>query len=480
MLEKNKNSARLAGWKAIGQFLGCTARTARRWEAHRGMPVHRIPGGSRASVWASADELTSWLQALPGEVQAVLRAESDAVVAPQTPDAVAVSPAATPVAVTAAAGEALAPPAPQAAPPRRRVSAAVAVAVTALALVSGVALLWVKRPVAASAPVAALTRTPYDDNREARDAYLNSRFELEQRTVESLLAAEKGFRELVERYPDRAAGWSGLADTYLLQREFGALRDEEAYPRAARAARTAVALDPKLPSAWLDEAFVAWWWQGDAATAFHAFETSLALDPSSAQGYHWYATALWAHGETARALQAIAHARTLDPASRAIVADEAWIRFGSGQPEAGLATLERLSRLDPKFESWHHYLAVAYLVLGRDADFLREARLAAELRGRADLVADLDAAAARYGEGGHAALLTQLSASAASDFEHGAGSAAAVAAYRALAGDRDGMLRWLGIAQVQHDHNLPSVRAYPEFAAYRSDPAFQRIISQLP
>ena len=67
---------RLVGWKAIGQFLRCTERTARRWEAYRGMPVHRIPGGGRSSVWASADELSSWLQALPSDVQATLRAEA--------------------------------------------------------------------------------------------------------------------------------------------------------------------------------------------------------------------------------------------------------------------------------------------------------------------------------------------------------------------------------------------------------------------
>src|SRR6516225_12396233 len=67
---------RLVGWKAIGQFLRCTERTARRWEAYRGMPVHRIPGGGRSSVWASPDELTGWLQALPSEVQATLRAEA--------------------------------------------------------------------------------------------------------------------------------------------------------------------------------------------------------------------------------------------------------------------------------------------------------------------------------------------------------------------------------------------------------------------
>src|SRR6516165_7672348 len=76
---------RLVGWKAIGQFLRCTERTARRWEAYRGMPVHRIPGGGRSSVWASPNELNAWLQALPSDVQATLRAEAGSDAATPTP-----------------------------------------------------------------------------------------------------------------------------------------------------------------------------------------------------------------------------------------------------------------------------------------------------------------------------------------------------------------------------------------------------------
>jgi hypothetical protein len=55
-----------------------------------------------------------------------------------------------------------------------------------------------------------------------------------------------------------------------------------------------------------------------------------------------------------------------------------------------------------------------------------------------------------------------------------------VAEYRALANDREGMLKWLGTAQAAHDHNLPTLRGYPEFAQYRSDPEFVKIVQRLP
>ena len=486
----SKNGRRLIGWKAIGQFLGCTERTARRWEADRELPVHRIPGSGRTSVWANPEELSAWLEALPGEVQAALRAEaktdtsaaaaeagSAPAAAGSTPhagEATEASPesAAAPAVSTATASSALA-----------RVSAArgsrslylLALALIALAAAGG--LVWKLSAHNLHPPPG--SQTPYDDSSAARETYLTARFELATRTAESLAAAQRGFRDLVDRYPDRAAGWSGLADSYLLQREFGSMQDEAAYPQAARAARTAVALDPGLADAWLDEAFVAWWWHGDSATAFRAFETALRLEPDSAKAHHWYATALYAHGDYEKSLEVIARARVLDPANRAIVADEAWIRFGAGQRSDAVAALEHLAQLDRNFAAPHFYLAHAYLVLHRDADFLREARTAAELRGQTDVVPGLRLAEERLQAGGRQAMLDQLTDTEADNLARDAGSAVVAAEYRAVAEDRAGMLKWLAVAEQRHDHRLPDIPGYPEFSAYWSDPELQDILQRL-
>lgn len=56
-----RDDNRLMGWKAIGNFVGRDARTARRWEIERALPVNRVPGGGSASVWADKDELHAWM-----------------------------------------------------------------------------------------------------------------------------------------------------------------------------------------------------------------------------------------------------------------------------------------------------------------------------------------------------------------------------------------------------------------------------------
>jgi hypothetical protein len=55
-----------------------------------------------------------------------------------------------------------------------------------------------------------------------------------------------------------------------------------------------------------------------------------------------------------------------------------------------------------------------------------------------------------------------------------------VAEYRALAHDRAGMMTWLTTAERTHDHNLPTLRGYPEFSDYRSDPEFVKVVQRLP
>ncbi len=54
-------SRRLDSWKEIADYLRRDVRTAIRWEKEKGLPVHRIPGGSRHSVFAFANEIDNWM-----------------------------------------------------------------------------------------------------------------------------------------------------------------------------------------------------------------------------------------------------------------------------------------------------------------------------------------------------------------------------------------------------------------------------------
>ena len=56
-----KPKGRLVGWKRIANHLGCSERTARRWEREENLPVHRQHHASQSTVYAHLEELEAWL-----------------------------------------------------------------------------------------------------------------------------------------------------------------------------------------------------------------------------------------------------------------------------------------------------------------------------------------------------------------------------------------------------------------------------------
>lgn len=55
----------LLTWKEVSSYLKHDVRTVQRWERSRGLPVHRLPGGSRRSIYALTSELDAWAASSP-------------------------------------------------------------------------------------------------------------------------------------------------------------------------------------------------------------------------------------------------------------------------------------------------------------------------------------------------------------------------------------------------------------------------------
>ena len=438
---------RLVGWKAIGAFLGCDARTAKRWEATRAMPVHRVPGSGVPTVWADCGELRAWLVGAPAELS--VESTSASLVAP---------PVVTPLPVV---------PTPARAPWRQRTL--VALLVTGVAAGSAGALLGNRAGPATATATPSVG--PYDDDLGARTRYLNARFELGTRSAQGIAAATRDFQALTMRYPDRAAGYSGLADAYVLSREFGNVADSVAFPRAAQAARAALALDPTLADAWLNQAYVLFWWQRDVAGGLAAFREAARRAPDSVKAHHWYATAVMATGDVATARREIAHARELAPDNHAVVADAAFIELLAGNSAAAIPALEALAGLDPDFVAAHRYLALADLVAGRDERSLREAATTARLMGRTEQAAGVARAAARWRTGGRPAMLAQLIVEAVAAEARGQGSLNDVIGLCALAGDRACARHWRAVAEARPVNDLLWLPQDAMMVGRRPDPA---------
>jgi hypothetical protein len=59
--EQTRGHERLNGWKEIANQLGISVRTAQRWEATLGLPVHRIHTPSKEIVYVFERQIEEWL-----------------------------------------------------------------------------------------------------------------------------------------------------------------------------------------------------------------------------------------------------------------------------------------------------------------------------------------------------------------------------------------------------------------------------------
>jgi tetratricopeptide (TPR) repeat protein len=410
---------RLDGWKAIAGFFGRDERTVKRWEASRGLPVRRIPGGGRAAVWADAAELRRWLGG-EGEVAAT---ES--------------------------------PPRPT----RRWALIGLGVAGVAVVGLGAGALLRSRRRRADDADVGA-----YADDAAAQALYMRAVLAWDSRTPTGLAQAVRDLREVIRRHPDRPQGYAKLADCYLLLREFAVMPEGEAYDRAEAAAQTAIRLDPKAAGALRALAFIRFWRRADPK-ALDLFARALEAQPDSIQTRQWYGNALSARGLHREALAQFKAARLMDPANVALSAAEAGARAAAGDVTTATHDIRQLEVVYPQSITIRRTAARIALHTGDAAGFLAESETEAALRGDPQRVAALASVRAAFERGGAAAMFAALAQAEAQGRKAGRGNAVMVAYYWALAGDKAQARRWLAAARAAHEPDVIYLPSLPELAA---------------
>ena len=373
------NPDRIDGWKAIGQHFGRDRTTVIRWARERGLPVHRIPGGTSGSVYALRSELEAWSRggdAGEGEVPVV-----EPVAEPEPPGNIQ-------------------PPAPS----RRRWPWLAAGAIVATGI--GLAAFGLR---ASDSPMA----LPADA--EAARLYVDARDAWASRDPEAVAGAIRQLEAVIRAEPGFAPAHAALADAHLLAREFGSEPDALAFPRAKKAAEQALALDPDLAAAHRALGFIAYWWERDPQAAGRAFRRALELNPDEAQTRFWYGNVLADNGEPAAARRELDAARLLDPGSLAIQTDLAWAIWSAGEIVDAERRLRAIVARAPDLVSGHDALSVILLEKGDFAGYLAALSARVQLRGEPRLVRQLAQLEAAARAGGPAAIGPWLVAHARSD-----------------------------------------------------------------
>jgi tetratricopeptide (TPR) repeat protein len=455
---------RLDGWKDIAAYLGKVERTVKRWDADRGLPTHRVPGGGRASVYAYTRELDEWLKS--GKALEADNASEPVEEQPEARPADSAQKIPTPKSEIPSSLRLVAA---SESTPRRRLPRRWLLAVFGL-LLAGIFGAAVNSPAvrATSGRIVQLlpghlTRQPADqshrattpvsapEKKQAHDLYLKGRFEWSQRTPDSLNRALDYFTQALVHDPGNAEAYAGLADTYDLLREYSTMPDSDAYLRAIAAARKAVELDDSSEEAHRALAFAEFYGSWDFADGEKEFQRAIELNPNDSLAHKWYANAICLRRRCAVGLKEISIAQELDPSSLSLVSDKGQMMFYAGQRDEGIETLKEVERSSPEFASPHFYLMRIYFDSRDYPAYLAEGKIVAESKNDPVLKEIVAASQTGFRHGGERGLLEALYEKQKMYYADGRVSAADLAQTSEKLGKKEETLRLIEEACAHHD-----------------------------
>jgi serine/threonine protein kinase/Tfp pilus assembly protein PilF len=313
----------------------------------------------------------------------------------------------------------------------------------------------------------------YTESNEAYQLYLRGRFYWNKRSEEGMQKSLEYFQQAIERDPNFALAYSGLADTYDLlgaSDASGGMPPNEAMPKAKAAALKALEIDDTLAEAHVSLAHVKYYYDCDWAAAEREYKRAIELNPNYPTAHQWYAVYLMSAGRFDEALAQNRRAQELDPLSLPINMTLGWVLLNARQYDQSVEQLRKTLEMDPNFILTHHRLGLVYEQKGKYDEAIAEFRQVLNLSAGKPL--GIAALAHAYALSGKRAEAQRTLAELQEISKRRYVSPASIALIYAALGDKDQAFAWLEKADKERDANLARLTVDPRFDSLRSDPRF--------
>jgi eukaryotic-like serine/threonine-protein kinase len=316
----------------------------------------------------------------------------------------------------------------------------------------------------------------YTENPEAYQLYLQGLYYWNKWTERGFIRAIDYFKQAVERDPNYALAYAGLADTYNFLGDSGYVASKEVRQDAKAAAVHALKIDDTLPEAHIALALVREAYDWDWPGAETEFKRAVQLDPNSATAHQWYGDFLIRVGRLDEAKAELKKAKDLDPLSLPINSSVGLQLYFARQYELAIQQLKKTLDLDPNFVPAQHALEAAYAQGGMYREAVGERQKVLTLSGNPDLAA---AIGEDYRKSGYAGVLQSSLEGLKEVSKERYVSPYNIAQIHARLQEKDQALAWLEQAFGERDSQLTYVKVDPAFDEIRSDPHFQQLLQRL-
>ena len=310
---------------------------------------------------------------------------------------------------------------------------------------------------------------------EAYEAYLKGLSALHRRSPKDLEIALQYFQNAIEKDPNFAAPYAGIAQVWGHRVVLGLVKRSDVMDQDIIWARKALELDPNSSEAhqvWglVSSVHVANW-----ETADKEFRRAIELSPNDPDAHQYYSGFLEAQGQLSAAIAEAQKAVELDPLSPMTHGAYSQRLLVTHRYDEAIAECRKSLELNPSAPAPHHHLAVAYHMKGMDQQAFAEAKADfGEIRHDADVVAALDKG---YAHGGFQAAMRQAAEVLAERSKQKFVPSSYIAELYAFAGDRSDALAWLRTSLDRQELAAAFLRL-PTWDFVRSDPDFQEIFQK--
>jgi tetratricopeptide (TPR) repeat protein len=306
---------------------------------------------------------------------------------------------------------------------------------------------------------------------------LKGRFYWNKRTPEDFRKAISFFQQAIEKDPNYALAYSGLADTYSLLAAYTNEPPKELMSKAKEAALKALALDDNLAEAHASLGQIVEYYDYDFATAEKHYYRALALNPNYPTGHQWLAEHLSALKRFDEAIAEIRRALELDPLSAIINRVYGDVLTDARRFDEAIAQYQRTIELDPNFSTAHFFLGRAYegnrMYDQAVESYTRASALSMVPQESLKKLKDVykNSGWKEYVQANLDQLLTQAPQPSLPPF--------VVASFYARLGQNDEAMKWLETAYEQRDYRMTMISVSYEFDGLRSDPRFRDLVRRI-
>jgi serine/threonine protein kinase/tetratricopeptide (TPR) repeat protein len=315
------------------------------------------------------------------------------------------------------------------------------------------------------------------DNSEAYQLYLKGRFHWNKRNPDDFRKAIAFFEQAINKDPNYALAYAGLADSHSLMSAYGGVSPKDSMPQAKSAALKALSLDDKLAEAHAALGQIIVYYDLDFYGAEREYQRAIQLNPNYATAHQWRAENLSALGRHDEAFAEIRRALELDPLSIIINRVYGDILLYSRRYDQAIDQYRKTIEMDPNFVTAHYFLGRAYEAKGMYDQAVEEYTKATGTGGPTpERLVLMNEAYRKYGwraylQTGVKLTLEQGKTMYVPPF--------VIASSYARLGEKDEALKWLEKAYEQRDYRMTLLNVAFEFDGLRSDPRFIDLVRRV-